>query len=310
MKLSRQTPADFDLAMAVSSHGFFALAPNRWEPDPRTFTTVVHAADVVLEARIRPASRGGRVVLRIDVPGVASLSADQRRGLLQAVDRTLRLDESLAEFHAMCAGDGELARAAELRFGRLLRSETFFEDVVKTMCTCNITWKQTIGIVRRLVAGYGTPAVNNPQVRAFPTPEALAAADPEQLRRDCGLGYRAPWVVDFARRLVAGEFDATACHDPNRSTTEVYKYLRTINGVGDYAASHICILLGRYDRLAVDSELVAHYGRRFPRRKPTPANIQKHYARYAPYAALVYWWELWSHYADADGHPGSWTDDG
>jgi len=220
----------------------------------------------------------------------------------------LWLDASLADFHRLCAGVAELAEAARLRFGRLLRSESLFEDVVKMMCTCNITWRQTLAIVRRLVETYGEPAVNAPEQRAFPTPARLAAAAADDLRRGCGLGYRSDWVGTLARDVANGRLDLARLEQADLPTEELYRRLRDIRGIGDYAASSLCILLGRYDRVAVDSAMISHYRRRFPRRKPTPANIRKHYDRYAPYPALVYWWELWNHYADQTGHPESWTD--
>ena len=219
----------------------------------------------------------------------------------------LRLDESLAEFHTMCARDGELRRAAEIRFGRLLRSPTLFEDVVKTMCTCNITWRQTLSVVERLVAHYGAPAANNAEARGFPTPERLAAATESDLKKRCGVGYRAEWIITFARQVVDGEFELAKCDDPDLPTDDLYRHLRAIRGVGDYAASGLCALLGRYDRLAFDTVLIDHYGQRFPRRKATPANIRRHYARYHPYEYLVYWWELWNRFVDETGHPVSWT---
>ena len=97
--------------------------------------------------------------------------------------------------------------------------------------------------------------------------------------------------------------------DPSLTTEELYRQLRAIRGVGDYSASALCTLLGRYDRLAVDTAAIAHYRRRHPRcTKPTAAGVQKHYTRYAPYSALVYWWELWSHYADSNGYPAPWAE--
>ena len=65
------------------------------------------------------------------------------------------------------------------------------EDIVKVMCTCNITWRQTVGMVAALVRRYGAPAENDPPRRAFPQPGGLARARLGDLRRRCGLGYRA-----------------------------------------------------------------------------------------------------------------------
>jgi 3-methyladenine DNA glycosylase/8-oxoguanine DNA glycosylase len=308
LKLYLRTPEDFGFATAVGSYGFFALAPNRWEPAALTLTTVVPAGGGALEVRVKPARRQGREAVSIEVPGRKALPTRQHRAVEAAVTRMLRLDESLAEFHARCAGDGDLRRVADLRFGRLLRSATLFEDVIKTMCTCNITWKQTLSVVARLVEHFGDPAANNAEVWGFPTPARLAGARESELKKRCGVGYRAEWIIAFARQIVDGEFDLAKCEDSGVSTEELYRHLRTIRGVGDYAASGLCSLLGRYELLAFDTVLMDHYRRRFPRRKATPANIKRHYARYHPYEYLVYWWELRSRYVEDSGQPTSWAE--
>lgn len=307
MRVYQQTAEDFDFATAVGSYGFFALAPNRWDPRTGTLTTALQADGLALEVRIRAARRSGRDAVCIEVPGHKSLTGKQRQGLLSAVRRMVRLDENLADFHGLCARQAELRPAAKLRFGRLLRSPTLFEDVVKTMCTCNITWRQTLSVVQRLVERYGDPAVNNASVCAFPTPERLAAASEKELKESCGVGYRAEWIITFAQQVVEGEFDVAKCEAEKLPTEGLYRHLRTIRGVGDYAASSLCALLGRYDRLAIDTVLMDHYRQRFPRRKATPAKINRHYARYHPYEYLVYWWELWNRFLDETGHPTSWT---
>ncbi|MCH7814823.1 MAG: hypothetical protein IID40_12480 [Planctomycetes bacterium] len=307
MKLIWRTPDDFRFTTAVCSHGFFALAPNQWDPETRTLTTTVWANEVALTVRIRAVAAGA--ALQIDVPGLRTMSPGPRRALRAAVRRILRLDESLADFQARCAAgpDAGLAVAGEVRFGRLLRSASLFEDVVKTLCTCNITWRQTLTMVDRLVQRYGAEAVNDGRHRAFPGADRLAAVDPQRLRTDVGLGYRADWVQGLAADVAEGRLDLNALEDPNRPADDLYQRLRRIKGVGDYAASTLCILLGRYDRLAVDSVLMDHYRRRYPRRRATPKLSARHYARYAPYQALVYWWELWQRHADAGGYPDGWT---
>ncbi|MCP4251478.1 MAG: hypothetical protein GY778_30955 [bacterium] len=307
MKLSCRTPADFRFTTAVCSHGFFALAPNRWDAPTRTLATAVWAEDAALAVRIRAAAGG--TGLRIEVPGVRVMPAGQRRALRAAVRRILRLDESLADFQERCTNgpDAGLAVAANVRFGRLLRSASLFEDVIKTLCTCNITWRQTLTMVDRLVQQYGPEAGNDGRHRAFPGADRLVTADPQRLRKDVGLGYRADWVHALATDVAEGRLDLAALEDPDLPADDLYQRLRCIKGVGDYAASTLCILLGRYDRLAVDSVLMNHYRGRYPRRRATPKLIGRHYARYAPYQALVYWWELWQRHADAAGYPDGWT---
>ena len=85
--------------------------------------------------------------------------------------------------------------------GRMLRSPTVWEDVVKTICTTNCTWALTRVMVRALVSELGDPAaghLGDPLANAFPTPAAMAARDEAFYREVVRAGYRAPRFVELA----------------------------------------------------------------------------------------------------------------
>ncbi len=291
-------PTDFCFEAAACSYGFYLLAPNRWEAGARTLHTAV------------PDDEGGAWAVRIDSPHVekvrvrvagAKPSRPQAAAIRRSVRRILRLEEDLSSFHAICKRHPSLDGAAQKRFGRLIRSATLFEDIVKVICTCNITWKQTVAIVESIVQHYGIPTRNDPAVRCFPGAERLAAARVSGLKNRCKLGYRAPFVLELAREIASGRLDLSTFENNGLSSDELFKELRTIKGVGDYAAGNLLMLLGHYDRLAVDTETVRHFKALFPRRNPTPTNIHRHYKAFQPYAFLAYWYELWTDYDGSIG---------
>src|SRR5207244_2019680 len=88
--------------------------------------------------------------------------------------RMLRLDEDDAhvrDFHKIDPRWKRTGRA------RLFRSPTLFEDVLKTVTSCNITWPGTVAMNRRLceVVGRETPG----GLLTFPLPGALARTRPQ-----------------------------------------------------------------------------------------------------------------------------------
>src|SRR5690606_29834930 len=87
---------------------------------------------------------------------------------------------------------------------------------------------------------------------------------------------------------------------------ELQRLLRRIHGIGPYAAASLCMLLGRYDVLAIDTELVRVIKQRHPRRRITPAAVRRYYAAWHPYQFLAYWWELWSGYEHRHGPAHTW----
>jgi 3-methyladenine DNA glycosylase/8-oxoguanine DNA glycosylase len=296
---------DFDFSSAVCSHGYFMLAPNYWLPDRQTLRTAFALDDtqaVVCELSQAPENR-----LLVGVPGLPSLSSAWQTVITHAVRRMLRLNEDLAPFHRQCCRIPTHRDAAREKFGRLLRSATLFEDVVKTICTTNITWRQTVAIVAALTARYGLPALNDPAAHAFPSPQHLARASLAALRSRCRLGYRARFIREFAIRVAEETFDLAVLEDPDLPGDELYRRLRTIKGVGDYCAANLCMLLGRYDRLAVDTELKRHFKELYPESAPTLDDLRRHYAAHHPYEFLAYWYELWTGYARRHGPPCEWS---
>lgn len=304
MRITLPTPADFDLGAAVCSHGFFVLAPNQWDPASRTLGTVITLDETTaVQITLREADRQH---LRLD--SRSSLPADYRATLRRAVGRMLRLEESLAPFHALCEQHPSHQAAARTRFGRLLRSPTLFEDCVKVICTCNVAWRQTVAMVERIVESWGVPTPDG-RARGFPTPSLLAAVPIDEMKRTARVGYRAGFIHELADQVAGSRLDLGAIEAFVGTSEELHRQLRGIRGIGPYAAAHLAMLLGRYDRLAVDTELVRFFGDRHPRLRPTPARIQAYYRRWHPYEFLAYWYELWQGYVDRHGPADTWSAD-
>ncbi len=303
MRFTLPVPVDFDFARAVCSHGWFVLAPNRWDPPRQQLETVLAAGDTrALTVRVR--GKGRRILME------AACDPAEVNAVGGAIRRMLRLEEDFTRFHAVCRRSESHRGAAKTRFGRLLRGACLFEDMVKVICTCNVTWRQTVAMVERLVAGWGVPtAGGESSPRSFPTPGRLARATLGQLRTVARLGYRAEFVSRLARQVDAGRLDLDSIERFSGPTEELHRRLRQIHGIGPYAASNLCMLLGRYDCLAIDTELVRFLRERHPRRRFTPASIHRYFAAWHPYEFLAYWWELWDGYEQRHGPAHAWQPD-
>src|SRR5262249_44753709 len=135
--------------------------------------------------------------------------------------------------------------------GRLMRSPTVFEDLIKMIATTNCSWALTRVIVGALVVRLGEAAPCG--TRLFPTPAAMAGARPAFYRDTAGAGYRGEALRELARRVVSGELDPEAWLDPARPTTAIREQLLAVRGAGPYVADNMLKLLGRYDGLGIDS---------------------------------------------------------
>ncbi|MBV8074144.1 MAG: Fe-S cluster assembly protein HesB [Candidatus Eremiobacteraeota bacterium] len=272
-----------DLRRTICSHGLIDLLPHRPAGDYRALETTLRFEDDARTVRIAEEPKG---CLTIALAGRSS--AAMRAAALAAVRTMLALDDDLSGFYARVADDPQLAWAAK-GAGRLMRSPTAFEDVIKTILTTNCAWSATIRMNRALVEGLGPQAPDG--THAFPSPHAMAAASPAFYRDEMRAGYRGPYLRALAERAASGELDLEALRDAPRDALDdesLEKQLRALPGVGPYAAAHIMMLFGRRHRLVLDSATRPKYAR-LNGRKAKDATIVRRFARYGDDAGLAFW---------------------
>jgi 3-methyladenine DNA glycosylase/8-oxoguanine DNA glycosylase len=280
-----------DLWRTISSHGVADLPPNRIDEDARTLEVTLRIpGGLPRTAGVARGSSGTAVVTVLGKPPSETL-ADE---LLARVAHVLRLDEDLSDFYELVRDDPDLSWAAA-GAGRMMRSATVFEDVVKTIATTNCAWSATVRMVGALVEHLGEPAAGadpeGPYGRAFPTPEAMAAASVDFYKDVVRAGYRGPYFRSLAESVAVRELDLEELDraSPDEiSDDEVAARLLALPGVGPYAAAHIMMLIGRYTPLVLDSWTRPKYAR-VNGRKASDKTIERRFRRYGPYAGLAFW---------------------
>jgi 3-methyladenine DNA glycosylase/8-oxoguanine DNA glycosylase len=278
-------PVDF--RRTIASHGVADLPPNRIDEEAWT-----------LELTLPLDGAGPRTVLVSEGrTGYASIQAPSGgaipAGLRAAVAHVLRLDEDLSPFYEAATTDPELAWVTA-GAGRLIRSPTVFEEVVKTICTTNCTWSATVRMVSALVEHLGEPGeqADGPYGRAFPTPEAMAKAKLGFYKDVVRAGYRGPYLQSLAKSVASGRLDleglgrASAEDLPDE---ELAAQLLALPGVGPYAAAHIMMLIGRYTPLILDSWTRPKYLKVSGAKRAKDTTIERRFRRYRSYAGLAFW---------------------
>jgi N-glycosylase/DNA lyase len=225
--------------------------------------------------------------------------------IVAAVRRVLRLDEDLSGFYALSTQDSDLSWVTN-GAGRMVRSPTVFEEVVKTLCTTNCAWSATIRMVSALVEYLGEKApeapASGPWGRAFPTPEAMAGASEEFYRDVVRAGYRGRYLLALSRSVAGGELDLESLDTSPEELLdeELEKRLLALPGIGPYAAAHVMMMLGRYSRLILDSWTRPTYARLVGKSSVADEEIQERFSPYGLYKGLAFWLYLTRGWVEED----------
>jgi 3-methyladenine DNA glycosylase/8-oxoguanine DNA glycosylase len=166
-------------------------------------------------------------------------------------------------------------------------------------------------MVNALVQHLGEKAPGAPDAspygRAFPTPEAMAAAPTRFYKKVAGAGYRGPYLKALSIDVARGRVDLEAFASASReelADDDVAARLQELPGVGPYAAAHIMLMLGRYDRLILDSWTRPTYARLLGKKRPvSDRTIERRFKPYGRYAGLAFWLFLTRDWLTDDAAP-------
>jgi len=318
--LSARPP--FNFLSVVNSHGWRQLAPFSYDENTNMLSYVMRLSNGrVIELELRDAKDG--VIVETQ-----QLNNTERQEVADKVTWMFGLDMDFSLFYAASRGEPKLARAKKRALGRVLRSPTLFEDVIKTILTTNTLWAATKNMTLRLVnefgeylssagraarndsegrtliprsgrepAGARRPGASaGAETKAFPTPEVIAASTPDEIKEYIRVGYRAPAIHELAVRVASGQFDLESLKTSDLPTLELRKELLTINGVGPYAAANLLMILGRHDFIPIDSWALKLVSHEWYRGQPiTPKEVEKRFETWGEFKGLAFWFWDWKY---------------
>lgn len=294
MDLIIKTPRDFSFRRTVLSHGWCALLPFELEKDSWTLVRVLARGEAEpVTVRISPARNG------IKVSTLRRLGQKASGAIERDVRHMLRLDDDFQEFYQVVAANPDFAWIADEGAGRLLRSPTVFEDLVKMLCTTNCSWALTEKMVSGLVNELGRQSSDGR--RSFPTAEAMAQKPEKFFRDKIRSGYRAPYLKELAQRVASGSLNVEDWLTSELPLDKLIKEMKSVKGVGNYAAENLLKLIGRYDGLALDSWTRAQFARARNRgRAASDKKISRFYAGFTSWRGLVLWCDMTRHWLDPE----------
>lgn len=291
MQIHLAARSPFSLQPVVLSHGWIRLMPFNEEPDHGGMSYIDRlSSGKVVELKVSEIPSG------VTVTTSGDLNPTEREEIAQKITWMLGLEQDFSAFYALAAQEPKLAHVVTKASGRLLRSPSLFEDVIKTILTTNTQWAATKRMCANLVNQFGASLPEDPERKAFPTPDSLAATDEATLRSETRLGYRAPYIIALAQQVASDQLDLEALKDSDLPTPELRKRLLAIKGVGAYAAANLLMLLGRYDDIPIDSWVFKMVSHEWHNGEPVgPAEVKAHFERWGEWKGLAYWMWDWSY---------------
>jgi len=281
-----ETPKNFSFRYTVHSHGWSDLLPFQLNAENQTLSYVFTDKNRKNPVSAVICDKAGK--LQIEVSGATFDEEKIRRD----VRHCLRLDDDLSEFYKLVKKEKSTAWIAKANAGRLLRSPTVYEDLVKTICTTNCSWSLTKKMTANLVEKLGEQTVDG-IFRAFPTAEAMASVSADFYREEIRAGYRASYFAELAEAVAVGKIQPEKWLDSDLPTKELKREMKKIKGVGDYAAENLLKLVGSYEGLALDSWVRAQFYKKHNTGTICEdKEIERFYEKFGGWRGLALWCDM------------------
>ena len=145
-----KTPPNFSFKRTIISHGWCQLLPFTIDEKKWQLTRVI-------DLHPRPPVTVSLSLVRrsLRIKPSRQLNQNESARVLKDVGHVLRLDDNLDDFYQITNANPEFSWISHQGAGRMLRSPTVFEDLVKMICTTNCSWSLTEKMVTGIVENLG-----------------------------------------------------------------------------------------------------------------------------------------------------------
>lgn len=287
-RIALNIPPHFNFWRTVYSHGWCALPPFRVDKENHTFSRLLELKDGSLTYCTLSDDAD---TLSVSIQSEKKISQANKGAIRAQLSECLRMEEDLSEFYREAKLYPQYRWIPAVGAGRLLRAPTVFEDVVKMICTTNCSWSLTEVMIENLTLLVGKIFVEG--VGSFPSAGEIAGLSESFVRKHIRAGYRSPYLIELAERVASGKLDIEAWRTSELPTNELFKQVRSVKGIGEYAAGNLLKLLGRYDYLGLDSWVRAKFYELHKNgRRVSDKTIETHYAQLGKWRGLFFWLEM------------------
>lgn len=187
----------------------------------------------------------------LEIAAEAALTSRQQAELIKTARHMFSVDVELAPVYEQMRQIPALHSLTETFRGlRFLLDPDLFQSMVKTIIGQQLNLAFAATLKHRLIEQVGDTVVDREgrSFLVFPTAEAIARLEVEQMRAWQFSQRKAEYMIDFARAVVSGNVDLERLQE--MTDEEVIEYLSKLRGIGRWTVE--CLLMfgmGRPDLL-------------------------------------------------------------
>jgi 3-methyladenine DNA glycosylase/8-oxoguanine DNA glycosylase len=291
MYFEQTYPQPFNLKAVIKTHGWFQLVPFYWEEETASLRWAIRLENsspilIVLKEEI-PTKEFARIVFET----TEILAQDQQDIILQKFQHIFNINVDLADFYKICSQNDILKKVEPRGMGRLMRSESVYEDVFKSICGTNIQWKQAVKVINT-ISQIGD-VVPGTDFHVFPTPKQILQKGENWLKDVGRVGYRSGYLVDLCERFENDPYLGQSAENGTIVSKDLLKYFVDFKGIGKVTARYLAALYGYFGEMAIDSLVISFMSQtHFNGETPTNKQIEEFYAKFGEWKYLAYWMEF------------------
>jgi len=275
-----KTNQNFSFQSTIYSHGWSDLLPFKIDLERKSLNYSLEISPTTFTLIKSTSDSNNNLIIRADS------NSKFKDSITTNVKRIFRLDEDFKEFYEIADQHSDYKWIVAKCAGRMLRSPSIWEDIIKMLCTTNCTWRLTQIMTENLFNILGNS-------KSFPSAPKIAETDEQFLRDKIKMGYRAPYLLQFSQDVVSGKLNIKEFESWEGDSISLYKDIRKIKGFGDYAVSSIMKLLGRYDFMGFDSwNRKQFYNKHKKGKACSDEQITKYYKKFGKWAGLFFWLDV------------------
>jgi len=267
----------FSLRKTVLSHGWVNLPPYKYDYANNT----LHRTEVINGNLTELLISQKENFIKVKIKSKEKLSISDKSEIKRNIHNIFQLDIDFSEFCDLTKKiNKRINHYVKAGGGRFLTGNSLFEDVVKTLFTTNTTWNRTVNMTKSLISQFNKVKYGTPMIYGFPAYCEFRSIKPSRVIKDLRFGYRNEYLKNIINEFLENE---GFVYEDKQA---VIKELRRVKGIGKYSIAHIKCLMGIFDEIPVDSEVI-----KYAKLKGIGHNeklIAKHYQKYEQYAFLAY----------------------